>query len=508
MLFSILIVFICVLVYVSFNYKNRLTLVFSLYMLGIGVLMFSVLLYSAKFMNYHASFEFEYYLYSLVNHIKCNISDVSRIYNIGIASLMIASVCVSTIVNKNKWQVITALLVPIVLFLIINDPKTGYFLFVRFLSLPDNEEKLAIVNKIIMISSDILLFFYMLIPLFYLYIYYRHTRLRIKKIHSAIAAVCVVLIESFVGFIIKTGPMGNMNHNIDILKFPQTYGDWSYSATSVIIMLFVFFTVFALTIIFKPFGSYDIIRRSTVTKNSRMLGKNLKLLFHVYKNSFLAVNKLAKQADEYIEKDIVITHENLEFIQQKSNEAIMSIGNIIDIINEDNDVDIRRNKDVSDGFNIKKCVDAALAKVHLPENLELVIICDETDRSRIFGDAFHITEAFVNIIHNALEAMESNESPLLEIIIYSEDEWVSVEFADNGYGIKKKDIKYIFNPLYSTKHSLNNWGIGLSYVEKVMKAHMGYVFVESQEKQYTKFQLLFPRVEEKTNKLLTARRFK
>jgi hypothetical protein len=66
---------------------------------------------------------------------------------------MIASVCVSTIVNKNKWQVITALLVPIVLFLIINDPKTGYFLFVRFLSLPDNEEKLAIVNKIIMMTQ-------------------------------------------------------------------------------------------------------------------------------------------------------------------------------------------------------------------------------------------------------------------------------------------------------------------------------------------------------------------
>ena len=74
-------------------------------MLGIGVLMFSVLLYSAKFMNYHASFEFEYYLYSLVNHIKCNISDVSRIYNIGIASLMIASVCVSTIVNKTPLKI-------------------------------------------------------------------------------------------------------------------------------------------------------------------------------------------------------------------------------------------------------------------------------------------------------------------------------------------------------------------------------------------------------------------
>ena len=40
---AILLIFICVLVYLSFNYKNRLTLVFSLYMLGIGVLMFSVL---------------------------------------------------------------------------------------------------------------------------------------------------------------------------------------------------------------------------------------------------------------------------------------------------------------------------------------------------------------------------------------------------------------------------------------------------------------------------------
>ncbi len=506
MLFSILIIFICVLIYVSFNYKNRLTLVFSLYMLSIGVLMFSVLLYSSKFMNYHASFEFDYYLYMLVNHMRCNVTDVARIYNIGAASLMIASVCVSTIINKNRWQVIALLLVPVALFLFINDPQVDYIAFLRILSNPNGESTLAMINSIKMFLSDIILMFYIIMPLCYLYVYYKRTRLKIKKIHAIISAICIVLIEMFVIFIITSGPIGNMNRDVDILKFPRSYSDWSYSVTSLLVMLFVFLAVFVLTCVFKPFGSYDSIRRSMVVKNSKMLSKNLKLLFHVYKNSFLAVNKLAKQADEYIEKDIKITHENLDFIQRKSDEAILSIGNIIDIINDDSSVDLKREKD-SEGFDIKKCIDAAIAKVHLPENLELVIIYDENENNPIFGDVFHITEAFVNIIHNALEAMSANETPRLEIIIDGEDEWVSVEFADNGYGIKKKDMKYIFNPLYSTKHSLNNWGIGLSYVEKVVKAHMGYVFVESQEHQYTKFQLLFPRAEEKVGIIKKLQKF-
>ena len=111
-------------------------------------------------------------------------------------------------------------------------------------------------------------------------------------------------------------------------------------------------------------------------------------------------------AEKYIEKNITVTHENLEFIQKKSDEAMMSIGNIIDLINDENSVDLDREKLASGGFDIKKCVDAALARVHLPQSLELVIICDENEESRVFGDNFHITEAFVNIIQNALEAIE------------------------------------------------------------------------------------------------------
>ena len=64
---------------------------------------------------------------------------------------------------------------------------------------------------------------------------------------------------------------------------------------------------------------------------------------------------------------------------------------------------------------------------------------------------------------------------------------------DNGTGIKELSFKKLFSPYYSGKNRPQNLGLGLSYVYKVIKAHLGYVWIETKHGEFTSVQIMLPR---------------
>ncbi len=101
--------------------------------------------------------------------------------------------------------------------------------------------------------------------------------------------------------------------------------------------------------------------------------------------------------------------------------------------------------------------------------------------SEIFADKLHITNVFVNLLSNAIKY--SKESPHIEISTKIFDEKIHVEVKDNGIGIPLKYQKFIFQNYYRVPtgdvHNSKGYGIGLAYVKKVVEAHNGNVWVES-----------------------------
>jgi signal transduction histidine kinase len=94
---------------------------------------------------------------------------------------------------------------------------------------------------------------------------------------------------------------------------------------------------------------------------------------------------------------------------------------------------------------------------------------DPSDLS-IGADLELIEQVMINLIQNALEAMQDTKNPKLTLVAgkkESDHVWISI--TDNGIGIRDEELERIFLPFYSTK--TNNSGIGLSLSQQIMLLH-------------------------------------
>jgi signal transduction histidine kinase len=83
-----------------------------------------------------------------------------------------------------------------------------------------------------------------------------------------------------------------------------------------------------------------------------------------------------------------------------------------------------------------------------------------------------------NLCKNAVDAMEGRGRIVLSL--HDEGSKVVIEVADNGKGIRKKDLKSVFTPGFTTKK--RGWGLGLSLAKRIVEEyHKGRIYVKSSE---------------------------
>jgi signal transduction histidine kinase len=83
-----------------------------------------------------------------------------------------------------------------------------------------------------------------------------------------------------------------------------------------------------------------------------------------------------------------------------------------------------------------------------------------------------------NLCKNAVDAMEGTGR--IDMTLTDDDSRVAIEVSDTGKGIKKKDIKNVFTPGFTTKQ--RGWGLGLSLARRIVEDyHKGKIFVKSSE---------------------------
>jgi len=83
----------------------------------------------------------------------------------------------------------------------------------------------------------------------------------------------------------------------------------------------------------------------------------------------------------------------------------------------------------------------------------------------------------LNLVRNAIDAMQGTESPLLELGARLDYGRVVIKVTDNGSGIADESIEQIFVPFFTTKR--DGSGIGLSLSRQIMTAHGGDIVVNS-----------------------------
>lgn len=113
---------------------------------------------------------------------------------------------------------------------------------------------------------------------------------------------------------------------------------------------------------------------------------------------------------------------------------------------------------------------------------------DFTDHVEIKVDRFSIERVFKNIISNAIESMKNGGK--LKVHIASLNGSVEISFTDTGTGIPKEKLENIFTEFTTTKRS--GLGLGLPITKRIVEAHKGKIFIESEEGRGTTVKIYLP----------------
>ena len=113
-------------------------------------------------------------------------------------------------------------------------------------------------------------------------------------------------------------------------------------------------------------------------------------------------------------------------------------------------------------------------------------------------DENQIEQVFINLLLNALQAVEENGVVTVKSAVDPAQERVRVEITDNGCGIAVNDIKKIFEPFYSTKNKGTGLGLAVSY--GIVKNHEGDIQVFSVPGEITRFTVELPIRAEQSSK--------
>ncbi len=118
----------------------------------------------------------------------------------------------------------------------------------------------------------------------------------------------------------------------------------------------------------------------------------------------------------------------------------------------------------------------------------------------INGIADDLTHVFINIITNAIDAMEENgkleiKSKFVKDTGKFPKPMVEVSIKDNGHGISEKDQHRIFEPFFTTKEAGKGVGLGLAIAKRILDFHSAQIDLVSKEGAGTTFFLYVPLVE-------------
>lgn len=115
-------------------------------------------------------------------------------------------------------------------------------------------------------------------------------------------------------------------------------------------------------------------------------------------------------------------------------------------------------------------------------------------QSEVMADGTHLVNIIYNLIDNALKY--TVDVPQIAITTSDHSQGIEISIQDNGIGIGEEIQRYIFDKFYRAEsgniQNAKGFGLGLSYVKKIIEEHKGRIDLSSQLNQGSEFRLYFP----------------
>lgn len=468
------------------NPKNLYSLFFSIDLLAICLLLITNIIFILRTRQHIASYFSRISLVASFKKIPLSIYELRFVLHFAIILFIFSSVflCLSNIIKDSKFAVymmlsILFLLSSCFIHLYLNSPsKVEDYYIQRHIS--------SSIWPMVMIRfTEIFNYISLIIcsiPCLILFRALRRTKIFFIQNHLKLLLFLHTTLYGIFLTILFSMPSRKLlqNYNIHDYRISNIYYTLSLNILIIICLLIVLF-ILIININILNEKSFRV-KYFNPSKNNINL-YDIRHIFHSYKNSLFCIKLLAEKAMN--SSDVSDITSSLQEICDHANNFICKASSFLDTYNG---LPLKYNS-----VDIKFCIEQACSRVIFPSSTSLQK--NYTDEPIYFyGDGTLITEAIINLLSNATDAVErSNKSEgQVEIDVWTELPWLCVKIRDNGIGINKKHQNKIFTPLYSTKQTLNNWGIGLSHVKNVCLAHSGYIHFKSQLNTYTEFQITLP----------------
>ena len=125
------------------------------------------------------------------------------------------------------------------------------------------------------------------------------------------------------------------------------------------------------------------------------------------------------------------------------------------------------------------------------ENRNITLTVDKMDSvPRVLGNSNQLLQAFVQIVENAVDALQEMGGGRLQVAAWRESEEVVIQFADSGPGLH--DPERVFDPFYTTKPVGKGTGLGLSATYGVVQDHKGQITCFNRPEGGATFEIRLP----------------
>ncbi len=191
---------------------------------------------------------------------------------------------------------------------------------------------------------------------------------------------------------------------------------------------------------------------------------------------FLLKRKLSRKAIPDIDEKVI---QFLDIMDKEIDKSSKIINDLLGFT--------RVAKPTRSSSDINVVVNETLSRVEIAENIKLSINL-QSDLPMVMIDANQIGQILINLIENACQAMTDGGE--LKISTKISECFLEIEINDSGLGIPEKEVKKIFDPLFTTKAS--GTGLGLAVCQGIIQKHNGIIDVKSQEGIGTKMVIKIP----------------
>jgi len=170
--------------------------------------------------------------------------------------------------------------------------------------------------------------------------------------------------------------------------------------------------------------------------------------------------------------------QNKEYIEMMT-EAIERISNVVEgLLNFSRKQELKYSK-----INIIKNIDNSVALIGFQLSQSRIKLIKEYESPviQIDGSANHLEQVFVNAILNSIDAInerklnEENVDGQIIIKVGRKNDYINIDFIDNGIGMPEEKIGQMFDPFFTLKKVKQGTGLGLAVCQNIIQSHYGQV---------------------------------